>query len=84
MYLFFSGQQSLMKDKADTGWKKGLWIYFRTAQIGDSLMDLAARDFFISRGCRIDLLTHEKLKDLYEFEFEKEPILPINPFDLSK
>jgi hypothetical protein len=25
-----------------------------------------------------------KLKDLYEFEFEKEPILPINPFDLSK
>ena len=66
MYLFFSGQQSLMKDKADTGWKKGLWIYFRTAQIGDSLMDLAARDFFISHGCRIDLLTHEKLKDLYE------------------
>lgn len=25
-----------------------------------------------------------KLKDLYEFEFEKEAILPINPFDLSK
>ena len=25
-----------------------------------------------------------KLKDLYEFEFEKQPIEPINPFDLSK
>ena len=25
-----------------------------------------------------------KLKDLYEFEFEKEAIEPINPFDLSK
>ena len=24
-----------------------------------------------------------KLKDLYEFEFEKEPIEPINPFNLS-
>jgi len=66
IYLFFSGQHSLMKDKADASWKKGLWIYFRTAQIGDSLMDLAARDFFNSCGCRVDLLTHEKLKDLYE------------------
>lgn len=25
-----------------------------------------------------------KLKDLYEFEFEKEAVQPINPFDLSK
>ena len=66
IYLFFSGQHSLMKDKADPRWKKGLWIYFRTAQIGDSLMDLAARDFFNSCGCHVDLLTHEKLKDLYE------------------
>ena len=66
IYLFFSGQNSLMKDKADAGWKKGLWIYFRTAQIGDSLMDLAARDFFNSCGCHVDLLTHEKIKDLFE------------------
>ena len=66
IYLFFTGQHSLMKDKADASWKKGLWIYVRTAQIGDSLMDLAARDFFNSKDCRVDLLTHEKLKDLYE------------------
>lgn len=65
IYLFFSGQKNLMQKKADTRWKKGLWIYCRTAQIGDSLMDLAARDFFKSCGCSVDLLTHEKLKELY-------------------
>ena len=66
LYLFFSGQMGLMQEKADPQWKRGLWIYFRTAQIGDSLMDLAARDLFTHLGCKVDLLTNEKLKELYE------------------
>ncbi len=64
-YLVFSGQLDLLREKADPRWKKGLWIYFRTAQIGDSLMDLAARNFFVRHGCSVDLLCHDSLTHLF-------------------
>ncbi len=65
-YLKFTSQQACLRQQIEPGWKRGLWIYLRTAQIGDSLMDLAARSLLAERSCQIDLLTNRTLSDLYK------------------
>ena len=66
LYLLWTGQFGLLQTQADPHWKRGLWIYYRTVHIGDSLMDLSARSFFSSVGCSVDLLTSPQLVTLYQ------------------
>ncbi len=66
LYLWANRQFQSYRHEIDPGWRKGLWIYFRTAQIGDSLMDLSARSFFVEKNCHIDLLTSPLLAQLYQ------------------
>ena len=65
-FLWISGQSICLKDRADFEWRKGLWIYFRTAQIGDSIMDLSARSFFQDVNCSVDLFTNVQIEKLYK------------------
>lgn len=65
LYLYWTGQYALLHVQANPHWKRGLWIYYRTSQIGDSLMDLSARSFFATVGCSVDLLTSPQLNQLY-------------------
>ena len=68
VYLQLHAQRHLLHERAEPGWKKGLWIYERTAQIGDCLMDLAPRSLFQEHGMRVDLLTLPHLAPLFEFD----------------
>lgn len=64
-YLWLHGQRPLLRLQAEPQWTKGLWIYQRTAQIGDSLMDLAPRGLFKLNGIEMDLMTPEHLVELF-------------------
>ena len=66
VYLHLHRQAHLQQNKADPQWKRGLWIYQRTPQIGDSLMDLAPRDLFMDRGIEVDLMIPQSLMPLFE------------------
>jgi heptosyltransferase-2 len=66
IYLKLNKQDGLMVVKANPSWKKGLWIYQRTAQIGDSLMDLAPRNLFKMNGLEVDLLTPKHLCEIFQ------------------
>jgi len=66
IYLNLHRQTELMAVKASPNWKKGLWIYQRTAQIGDSLMDLAPRSLFKLKGLEVDLLTPKHLCEIFQ------------------
>ena len=65
LYLLFHQQFEHHREQIDPDWRRGLWIYFRTAQIGDSLMDLSARSLFSDKNCTIDLWTSDQLAKLY-------------------
>jgi hypothetical protein len=64
-YLSLHSQGHLLCHEANPLWVKGLWIYQRTSQIGDSLMDLAPRGLFKSNGIEMDLMTPEHLAELF-------------------
>jgi len=66
IYLQLHGQSALMATKGHPNWKRGLWIYQRTAQIGDSLMDLAPRNLFKLKGLEVDLLTPKHLCEIFQ------------------
>ncbi len=68
VYLQLHSQRHLMCERAQAEWKKGLWIYERTAQIGDCLMDLAPRSLLKKHGLEMDLLTLPHLAQLFEFD----------------
>jgi len=61
-----TGQSSTLRMRADPTWRKGLWIYQRTPQIGDALMDLACRSFFKECNCSVDLLTDANIEVLLQ------------------
>jgi heptosyltransferase-2 len=61
-----TGQSSTLRMSADPTWRKGLWIYQRTPQIGDALMDLACRSFFKECNCSVDLLTDANIEVLLQ------------------
>ena len=61
-----TGQNSTLRMCADAAWRKGLWIYQRTPQIGDALMDLACRSFFKECDCSVDLLTDANIEVLLQ------------------
>ena len=65
LFLLMNQQFKNYRQQIDPNWRRGLWIYFRTAQIGDSLMDLSARSFFLTKDCTIDLWTSDLLSNLY-------------------
>lgn len=60
------GQSRTLRMSADPTWRKGLWIYQRTPQIGDALMDLACRSFFKECNCSVDLLTSANIEVLLQ------------------
>ncbi len=64
-YLWLHRQSPLLRQEADPQWVRGLWIYQRTTQIGDSLMDLAPRGLFKLNGIEMDLMTPEHLVELF-------------------
>ena len=66
VYLKLHHQSQLQRQTADPAWTRGLWIYQRTTQIGDSLMDLAPRGLLNSHGIKIDLMTPKHLIELFE------------------
>jgi O-antigen ligase len=68
VYLQLHSQRQLLHERANPSWRRGLWIYERTAQIGDSLMDLAPRSLFKEHGLEVDLLTLAHLAPLFEFD----------------
>ena len=61
LMLRITGQNNSLCMRADPTWRKGLWIYKRTPQIGDALMDLACRSFFNDCNCSVDLLTEANI-----------------------
>ena len=63
--LILWGQSALCVEQLKPHWRRGLWIYARTAQVGDSLMDLACRNIYKDAGFQIDLLTSHNLAELY-------------------
>lgn len=65
IYLKLHRQFNLMLTNASPDWKRGLWIYQRTTQIGDSLMDLAPRSLFKLKGLEIDLLTPSHIGEIF-------------------
>ena len=87
VYLQLHAQRHLLHERAEPGWKKGLWIYERTAQIGDCLMDLAPRSLFQEHGMRVDLLTLPHLAPLFEFDpcftniFTDARVAELNTYD---
>jgi len=64
-YLHLHGQAPLQRQLADPQWRRGLWIYQRTPQIGDSLMDLAPRNLFAANGIEMDLMVPDHLRKLF-------------------
>jgi hypothetical protein len=66
LMLTRTGQSSTLRMRADPTWRKGLWIYQRTPQIGDALMDLACRSFFKECNCSVDLLTDANIEVLLQ------------------
>ncbi|MEY8689504.1 MAG: glycosyltransferase family 9 protein [Leptothrix sp. (in: b-proteobacteria)] len=62
--LWLHGQRTLVRDQIGHACRL-LWIYKGTPQVGDSLMDLAARVLLKGRIERIDLLIDEHLVPLY-------------------
>lgn len=63
--LILWGQSALRCQHLSPEWKRCLWIYTRTAQVGDSLMDLACRNIYKEMGITVDLLTTKNLSELY-------------------
>jgi heptosyltransferase-2 len=85
IYLELNRQTDLMVDKANKDWKTGLWIYQRTAQIGDSLMDLAPRNLFALKGIDIDLLTPTHLREIFQDDpYFNKVVDHIDPVQLKK
>lgn len=65
-YLHLHRQAHLQRNTAHPQWRKGLWIYQRTPQIGDSLMDLAPRGLLKLKGMEMDLMIPPPLMPLFE------------------
>lgn len=64
--LALHGQSGLERERIDPAvHRRILWIHQGTPQVGDSLMDLAARVLLHRRGVRLDLLTEAHLLPLY-------------------
>ena len=64
--LALHGQSGLERERIDPAvHRRILWIHQGTPQVGDSLMDLAARVLLHRRGARLDLLTEAHLLPLY-------------------
>jgi len=64
--LRWHGQSGLLRERIDPArHRRLLWIHQGTPQVGDSLMDLAARVLLQGRVERIDLLTDAHLLPLY-------------------
>ncbi|MBC7992747.1 MAG: hypothetical protein H7Z15_05835 [Rhizobacter sp.] len=64
--LSWHGQASLVRSRIDLQThRRVLWIHQGTPQVGDSLMDLAARVLLKGRVDRLDLLTEPHLLPLY-------------------
>lgn len=51
-----SGQRRLLVDAIDPTWRRALWFHAEAPQIGDALMDLAARSLLAERGIAVDLV----------------------------
>ena len=64
--LVLHGQRALQRLRIDPGVRRVLWIHQGTPQVGDSLMDLAARQLLADRFERLDLLTDAHLLPLYQ------------------
>ncbi len=61
------GQSGLRRERIDVSvHRKILWIHQGTPQVGDSLMDLAARTLLRGQVDRLDLLIDEHLVPLYQ------------------
>ncbi len=67
--LAWHGQRHLERPHIDTRvHRRILWIHQGTPQVGDSLMDLAARELMRGRVQRLDLLTEIHLLPLYRHD----------------
>lgn len=67
--LAWHGQGPLVRDRIDPAvHRRILWIHQGTPQVGDSLMDLAARVLLKGQVERLDLLTEAHLLDLYRHD----------------
>lgn len=84
-YLQLHRQSHLEHHQAQPQWTRGLWIYQRTPQIGDSLMDLAPRDLFKSKGMVMDLMIPEHLMELFSGDtcFERIYSTPLPPNEVN-
>jgi len=67
--LAWHGQGLLVRERIDPAvHRRILWIHQGTPQVGDSLMDLAARVLLKGQVQRLDLLTEAHLLDLYRHD----------------
>jgi Glycosyltransferase family 9 (heptosyltransferase) len=67
--LAWCGQGALLRTRIDLRiHRRILWIHQGTPQVGDSLMDLAARVLLRGQVDRLDLLTEEHLLGLYRHD----------------
>jgi heptosyltransferase-2 len=66
MHLRLYGQNALQRDHLSAESGRILWIHKGTPHVGDSLMDLAARQLLGESGLKVDLLTDTHLLPLYQ------------------
>lgn len=66
LHLALHGQRGLERTAIAPTDRRLLWIHQGTPQVGDSLMDLAARQLLAGRCDRLDLLTEPHLLPLYQ------------------
>ena len=64
--FLLSGQNRLRLDRIPTSSRRVLWSYFGENQIGDALMDLAARSLLVESGIAVDLWTSPAIAALFE------------------
>src|SRR5687768_13327411 len=64
--LWLSGQRRFKRDAFPPGARSVLWCYFGENQVGDALMDLAARSLLKELGFEVDLFTAPALAALFK------------------
>jgi hypothetical protein len=64
--LAASGQRSLLAERIDPSWKRGVWFHAQAPQIGDALMDLAPRSLLAEHGIVLDLVAPPSIAALFQ------------------
>ncbi len=66
LLLLLTGQLFLKRASVPQTAKRVLYVYLGTPQLGDSIMDLSARQLWCRRGLIVDMFTHDSVVSFYK------------------